>query len=88
MCNLDKEHYNSIVARGLISEKTKLSNFISKIDEEFKELKLEVNGNIISEKLIQEAVDLRQVVSNMLIHFDVDIEKNLKKNIDYQLNRK
>lgn len=90
MNNLDLEHYQSIIKRGKIDSNTDLFDFIEKIREEFKELLYEsfsIHDNILTKEFIQEAIDLRQAITNMLIHFNIDIKSELKENIQKQINR-
>ena len=90
MNDLDLQHYQSIIKRGKINSDTDLFDFIEKIREEFKELLHEsfsIHDNILTKEFIQEAIDLRQAITNMLIHFNIDIESELKENIQKQINR-
>jgi len=88
----DKQHYNSIVKRGLINDKTSKQDFRKQIIEEFQELIKELYYNIDNDKLnakeIQESVDLVQTIKNMFIYFDVDYNTALEVNINHQLSRK
>ncbi len=82
-------HYQAIVSRGLITDKTDFVDFSVKINEEKGELSTEL---LILQKnkpsnWKQEAIDLICVVTNMLQHNNVDIELELIKNIEVQEKR-
>jgi phosphoribosyl-ATP pyrophosphohydrolase len=83
MKNLLKRHYQAIVNRGLITSKTQTSDFVKKIKEEFDEMQDAYND----EDFIQESIDCMCVITNMLQHLGVDIEKELIKNIEIQEKR-
>ncbi len=96
MIKLLKRHYNAIVKRGLINEKTHFYEFLLKISEEFEEVLSESNKYLIlpfynppelSDDLKQELIDLISACNNLLIHFNVDIEQELLKNIETQEKR-
>jgi len=90
MKNLIKKHYNSIVKRGLITPDTNIVDFKKKIKEEYTELMIELETNPynkLSDEAIQESIDLISVCTNMLFHYDVDIEQELIKNILKQESR-
>ncbi len=65
-----KRHYKTIVNRGLITPETQATDFIKKLIEEVNELQDACNR----EDAIQEAIDCICVLTNMLIHHEVDIE--------------
>lgn len=88
MKQLFKEHYQAIIKRGLITKNTHVFEFLEKLDEEVKELNESFNYSHLDEKFVQEAIDCICVMTNMLQHFGVDIEKALKKNINFQKARK
>lgn len=77
MLKLFKRHYQAIVDRGLITKETETDDFLIKLEEEFIEL-CEEPGR---ELFIQEAIDCLCVITNMLQHLEVDIEKELLQNV-------
>jgi len=89
MKKLFKQHYQAIVKRGLITPNTELYEFSNKINEEKGELSTEllklIKGKQNNYK--QEAIDLICATMNLLIHNNVDIEKELIKNIKIQEER-
>jgi NTP pyrophosphatase (non-canonical NTP hydrolase) len=95
MKKLLERHYEAIVKRGLINKTTSLLDFKIKINEEHRELikaiyndnDLNYTFNILSDDTKQEAIDIIMVIVNMLQHFNVDIEKELIKNIEIQEKR-
>lgn len=90
MNQLTKQHYQAIVSRGLINDKTTLKDFITKLVEEFEELANEAykKDQGLENNFEMEAIDVSGVVFNMLIHLGYDVEKLYKQNIEYQENRK
>jgi len=88
-----KRHYEAIVKRGLITEKTTKYDFLKKIREEFFEFNKEMyvdafdTGNL-RHVTIQEGIDLIKTIENMFIHFGVDIDKEIEINTQYQETRK
>lgn len=87
MKKLFKQHYQSIINRGKITNKTDFWDFERKLSEEVNELIIEYEMPL-TDRFKQEAIDCLCVISNMLQHFNVDIEAELKKNIEYQRTRK
>lgn len=90
MIKLLKRHYNAIVKRGLIKEETTLLDFVAKSEEEVLEYSIECYHeyyNNAGKNWKQEAIDLICSVTNALIHHNVDIEKELLKNIETQEKR-
>jgi phosphoribosyl-ATP pyrophosphohydrolase len=83
MLNLLKRHYQAIVNRGLITKETGIDDFLVKLKEEYNELQDAYND----EQFIQESIDCMCVITNMLQHIGVDIEKELIKNIEVQERR-
>ncbi len=83
MIELSKRHYNAIVDRGLIDKNTTFKQFMDKLDEEIFELK---NSNTDKE-VYHEAMDCICVLTNMLLHYNVDIKAQLIKNIELQEKR-
>jgi hypothetical protein len=82
MLKLFKEHYQAIVKRGLITDRTHVFEFIEKHDEETKEMKEAYSkysntGNL--DKFFHEIIDTICTLTNMLLHFDIDVEIELKK---------
>ena len=86
---LDKlmnNNYDSIVKRGLISEKTTKQDFIVKIEEEVKELGFAYfKGD--KENFNEELADIILVCLNAAKHFNIDIEKELKDKIKINYKR-
>lgn len=88
-----KRHYEAIVKRGLITDKTTKYDFLKKIREEFFEFNKEMykdafeTGNLRHDT-IQEGMDLIYSIENFFTHFDVDIDKEREINIQHQLTRK
>lgn len=92
MNKLEKQHYEAIKERGLITEETTIYDFLKKVREEYNELNRELYLDAfetygLREETIQECVDLVQVIKNMLHHNGVDYNKALKKNVEIQLER-
>jgi predicted house-cleaning noncanonical NTP pyrophosphatase (MazG superfamily) len=79
MKDLIEENYKSIVKRGLITEKTSLKEFTDKLDEEVKEFKEYYDP--------EELADIILVCLNIAKHWNIDIEKELKKKIEINFNR-
>jgi NTP pyrophosphatase (non-canonical NTP hydrolase) len=79
-------NYKSIVARGLITPKTGMDEFLAKIDEEVAEFKHEVlHGTDVL--LNEELADIILVFLAMAKHYTIDIEYELKKKIRKNLKR-
>ena len=88
MKKLIKRHYQAIVNRGLITQKTDLIDFIKKIIEEYHEsLESIPYPPKLNDKAIQEFIDLIMVITNMFQFFDIDIKKEILKNIEVQEKR-
>ena len=97
MEELFKQHYQAIVDRGLINKNTPHFKFIEKIDEEINELANSLSDDFfnnafneiitLSDESKQEAIDLICVVANMLRFYGIDIESELKKNVEVQQQR-
>jgi NTP pyrophosphatase (non-canonical NTP hydrolase) len=89
MIKLIKRHYQAIVNRGLITDKTTVFEFSAKIQEEASELSVELLkfSKFKPNNYKQESIDLVMTVFNMLQHYGVDIKKELLKNIEIQEKR-
>ena len=70
-----KRNYEATVRRGQISNKTTVSEFIKKTDEEVQELKDSRKGSTIYPFDPKEAVDIILVQTAMLHHYGFDTEK-------------
>lgn len=86
MNKIIEENYKSIVLRGLITPQTTESEFISKLDEEVKELKQSILNNDIQNKG-QEMADVILVVLAYAKHVKIDIEKEIKDKIQINFKR-
>ena len=84
-------HYNACIKRGVITPKTSFIDFVKKIEEEDKELLIEINKETpnykLTESVIRETIDSIMVRLNMLRFYYIDIEKELLKNILVQEKR-
>ena len=82
MKDLIERNYQSIVKRGLITNKTKCDEFIDKIYEEVHELNMYANGGQTTFGIDElELADIILVCLNMAKHFNIDIEKVLNEKI-------
>jgi predicted house-cleaning noncanonical NTP pyrophosphatase (MazG superfamily) len=79
MNQIIEENYKVTVKRGLITENTKMSDFLNKIDEEVKEFKDSLEFN--------ELADIILVCLNIAKHYNIDIENQLINNINKNKNR-
>jgi predicted house-cleaning noncanonical NTP pyrophosphatase (MazG superfamily) len=79
MNQIIEENYKLTVKRGLITENTKMSDFLNKIDEEVKEFKDSLEFN--------ELADIILVCLNIAKHYNIDIENQLINNINKNKNR-
>lgn len=79
MKKIIEENYKVTVNRGLITEKTKIVDFLNKIDEEVREFKDSLE--------FHELADIILVCFNIAKHYNVDIEKQLINNINKNKNR-
>ena len=75
-----KENYETTVGRGLISHKTTIEDFICKIYEESDEFKEAVCFGD-ADQINHELADIILTCLNIANHFNIDIEKQLIKNI-------
>lgn len=85
---LQERNYAATVRRGLISEKTQITEFLKKIEEEFNELDFSVylwEGESFDEK---ELADIILVCLAMAKHYDIDIIKVLEEKVIINENRK
>ena len=84
--NLPIRGYKAVEGRGLIDENTTIQDFIDKMDEELKEIKLSLkdSGGEITDHVIEEITDLRAVCINATIWAerkpDVEYMKVIIKN--------
>ena len=81
-----EENYKAIVARGLITDRTNEFEFINKINEEFKELKLAFLHEDLENKK-EEMADIILVVMAYAKHHNIDIESELWKKININFER-
>lgn len=85
MQELFERHYQAIVERGLINDNTEVKDFINKMHEEFIEIRtLYDDFEYNTREFDQEIIDLMCVCANSLIHYGINIEKELLKNIEKQ----
>lgn len=87
MKNLFDAHYEAIKLRGKINCDTTSIDFIEKMNEEFT-LVRESLVNVGIEKHKQEVIDLMMVCANYIKFLGGDVEDELIKNLEYQLNRR
>jgi len=90
MNELIKQHYEAIKARGFITDRTSVHQFMAKLSEESDELINAYSDSIDrspNKAMIHEAIDLMAVIANFLYHFDIDVEKAFIENIKYQKSR-
>ena len=92
MKDLFERHYQAIRKRGLITDKTTITDFYFKMLEEDKEASKEIIHFMKSpnnkDKMIQEIIDKICVCTNFLRHMDIDLELELCKNVIHQETRK
>lgn len=79
MQQIIESNYESIVKRGLINEKTRLKDFLNKLDDEVMEFK--------EDNRIEELADIILVCLNIARHYGIDIENELIKKIQINNNR-
>lgn len=85
MQELFERHYQAIVEQGLINDNTEVKDFINKMHEEFTEIRtLYDNFEYNTREFDQEIIDLMCVCANSLIHYGINIEQELLKNIEKQ----
>lgn len=84
MKQLIEDNYQSIVNRGLITDKTTYIDFINKLKEEVNELENWKNPD----NLREEMADVILTVLNFAKHYNIDIEQELKNKILINKNRK
>lgn len=89
MNQLLKDNYQAVVDRGLINDKTRDSEFLDKLNEEFQEVFVElvIKKNKNPNKLYEEISDLINVCSCWLIHKNQDPENWLKYILDKNIKR-
>ena len=78
MDKLIKRSYESIKARNLITDKTTLEDFNTKLIEEFNETQIEFESNNL-ENYIHEGFDLVNVFFNFCYHNGIDINKKFEE---------
>ena len=86
MQELIVDNYKSIVDRGLITPSTYYFDFTRKIEEELGELKDAIIDYIDYDSesfpnVKEELADVIMVCLNFAKHYDIDIEKEIKKKI-------
>ena len=89
MNKLLKQHYDSIVDRGLITNKTRVNDFLNKHHEETIEMLNEKALFDVNQpnNFKHETIDTIATLCNMLIHLGYDVEKLFKENINHQIKR-
>jgi len=90
MIKLIEQHFEATVKRGLINDKTCISDFVKKMDEEDQEVLAEIDNYLnppAPHNLKQELIDAIMVRVNMLIHIGGDVEEELIINVLHQQNR-
>ena len=86
MNDLIEDNYTSTVKRGKITPSTTKRDFQHKILEEFDELSdATLYDDAKSEA--EEIADIILVCLNYAKHFDIDIEQELKKKVQFNFNR-
>lgn len=82
-------NYNATVRRGQMSNKTTVTDFLNKIDEEVAELKdgRKTCSNIYPFDPL-EAIDIILVNATMLHHYGFDVESLLTKKVEINETRK
>jgi len=83
MKTLIEQNYQSIIKRGLITDKTTVQEFVDKIYEEVNELEEAET----EKELVFEMADVILTVLNYARHFNYPIEKTLKQKIEINKNR-
>ena len=89
MKSLISDNYASIVARGLITEKTSEHDFLKKLDEEVIELKYAVQVSELygDDNVKEELADCIMVLLNYANHFNIDIEQEIRNKIKVNYKR-
>ena len=82
-----KRNYEATVRRGQINNKTTVSDFLKKTDEEVQELKDSRKGSQIYPFDPKEAIDVILVQTAMLHHYGFDTEKLLAEKMLYNEQR-
>ena len=82
-----KRNYEATVRRGQISNKTTVSDFLNKTDEEVQELKDSRKGSQIYQFDPKEAIDVILVQTAMLYHYGFDVEKLLTEKMLFNEQR-
>lgn len=86
--NLVIRHYESIVGRGKITQKTTILDLFEKMIEEDKEMIVEgekcLKESNLTPEFVQETIDSIAVRINMLTHLNVDFIAEYEKNVIHQ----
>lgn len=82
-----KRNYEATVKRGQISNKTTVSDFLKKTDEEVQELKDSRKGSAIYPFDPKESIDIILVQTSMLHHYGFDTEKLLTEKMLFNEQR-
>ena len=82
-----KRNYEATVKRGQISNKTTVSDFLNKTDEEVQELKDSCKGSPIYPFDPKEAIDIILVQTSMLHHYGFNAEKIMIEKVLYNEKR-
>lgn len=83
-----KRNYEATVRRGQISNKTNVSDFFKKTDEEVQELKESINISAIYPFDPKEAIDIILVQTAMLHHYGFNTELLLNEKVIFNEQRK
>ena len=79
-------NYKYTVRMGLITDTTCIDEFLTKIDKELMQFKYEVlNGS--DAMLNKELAEVILTCLNFAKHYNIDIEEEMKKKIQINLNR-
>ena len=91
MKNEFQKHYEAIKARGLITDKTTIVDFLEKLVEETNEFITEAKKctetKEITPEFVHEGMDVIGVIANCMTHLNIDVEEEFKKNVIHQQTR-
>ena len=89
MKNIINDNYASIVARGLITEKTSDRDFLKKLNEEVNELTYAVQVSEIhpENNIPEEIADCIMVLLNYAKHYNIDIIQEIQNKIKINYER-